>query len=360
MGVLWLNLATVFSLSLSARYFSNTRIEIGDLATPVKPNKFFAFVAFLTLALVSGLRSNIGDTYVYRNIFETNTFTWEMILEEGEIGFGLLQILIQRFTDDSQVLLFTVSLLTLSLIVIVLYQYSRLFELSLFVFIASGMYLVSMNGMRQYLSAAIIFAGTKYLIEGKFLKYSALVLIASTIHQSAIVLLPVYFIVRREAWNKNTLFIIFIGVIGVGAYNQLSEIFFNVISDTDYGAYSDFNEGGANVIRVAVSAAPLVLAYFGRERLREIFPKSDYIVNMSMLCILFMLLSTQSWIFARFAIYFDLFNLILISWVVKVFQPKDQTFVYYVIVTLYLMYFIYEYIITLNIQYKSNYINLFN
>ena len=33
-----------------------------------------------------------------------------------------------------------------------------------------------------------------------------------------------------------------------------------------------FNEGGANMIRVAVDACHLVIAYLGREKLREIFP----------------------------------------------------------------------------------------
>jgi len=359
MEVLWLNLATVFGVSLVARYFSKPKMETDIYPVPIKPNRYFVVLAFLTLALVSGLRRNIGDTFNYRNIFETNEFTWDFIKEGNEIGFGLLQMGIQVFTSDAQVLIFTVAVITIFLIVVTLYHYSRLFELSIFVFVASGMFLVSMNGIRQYLAAAMIFAATKYLFEGNFFRYAAVVLIASTIHESAIVMLPVYFLVRREAWSKSTLLFLMAGIIGVAGYNQLSELFFTAISDTSYGAYSEFDEGGANMIRVVVSAAPLVLAYFGRERLRELFPKSDYIVNLSLLCVVFMLLSTQQWIFARFAIYFDLFNLILISWVVKVFQAKDQTFVYYCIIVLYLMYFIYEYIITLNIEYRSDYITIF-
>ena len=41
-------------------------------------------------------------------------------------------------------------------------------ELSLYVYIASGMYLVSMNGVRQYLTAAIIFTATKYILDGNW------------------------------------------------------------------------------------------------------------------------------------------------------------------------------------------------
>ncbi|MCR6110902.1 EpsG family protein [Bacillus sp. A301a_S52] len=361
MGILWLNLAAVFGLSFSARYFAKPIPDFEQRSgrVPVQPNIVLAFLALACLVAVSGLRSNIGDTYFYRHAFETNDFTWEIIKEGKDQGFGVLQMLLKNVTDDGQVLIFIMSFFTLTLIVGVLYKYSRVFELSLYVFIASGMFLVSMNGMRQYLAAAIIFAGTKFLLEGNFFKYAALVLLASTFHQSAIILLPVYFVVRREAWSWSSLAFIFVGTGAAFGYEYFSEMFFSAISDTQYGGYSEFEEGGANIVRVAVAASPLVLAYFGRARLRELFPKSDYLVNLALLGTVFMLISTQNWIFARFAIYFELFNLILLSWVIKVFSEKDQTFIYYIIVVLYLGYFVYEYIITLNIDYRSQYIPLF-
>ena len=58
-------------------------------------------------------------------------------------------------------------------------------ELSLFVYIASGMYTVSMNGIRQSLAAAIIFAATKYILNGNFKKFLLVILLASTFHQTA-------------------------------------------------------------------------------------------------------------------------------------------------------------------------------
>ncbi|PYZ95072.1 capsular biosynthesis protein [Salipaludibacillus keqinensis] len=361
MGILWLNLATVFGVSLTARYFSRPvqHVESTPGSVPIKPNVIFALLALTSLVLVSGLRRNIGDTYVYRQMFESNKITLNFVMEGKDRGFGVLQLILQQYTNDGQVLIFISAFITLSLIVGVLYKYSRLFELSLYVFIASGMFLVSMNGMRQYIAAAIIFAGTKFILDGHFFKFTALVLLASTFHQSALVLLPIYFLVRREAWSWGTMGFLLLAVISVAGYHQISELLFSAISDTQYGGYSEFEEGGANVLRVAVSSAPLILAFIGRHRLRELFPKSDYIVNLSMLCAVFMLISTQNWIFARFAIYFDLFNLILLSWVVKIFPRKEQTFVYYMIVLLYLGFFIYEYIITLNIQYRSDYILFF-
>ena len=97
----------------------------------------------------------------------------------------------------------------------------------------------------------------------------------------------------------------------------------------------------ANIIRVIVYARSLLyLLTLVREKLRELLPKSDYIVNLSILGLVFMIISSQNWIFARFIIYFGLYQLILISWVIKLFTEKDQKFIYYVFYLLFFLLFL--------------------
>ncbi|WP_459500036.1 EpsG family protein [Bacillus sp. C1] len=353
MTILWMNLALVFTLSFFARYFAMPRTTIPAL---IKPNQFLVLMATLSLTLVSGLRTNIGDTYFYMHTYTITDFNWEYIQKNKDMGFNILQLILQKYTEDPQVMVFITALITNVIIVFVLYKYSRLIDLSLYVYITSGMYLTSMNGIRQYLATAIIFTATKYILDGNWKRYILIVLLASTFHQSALVLIPIYFLIRRKAWSGATFILLFLAVFIILGFNQFSEVFFAAIGDTQYGHYKDFHEGGANILRVAVDAAPLILAYLGRERLRELFPKSDYIVNMALLGMVFMLISTQNWIFARFAIYFGLYQLILISWVVKLFTEKDQKLVYYTILVFYFVYFVYEHVITLGIIYKSNFL----
>ncbi|EOO20212.1 MULTISPECIES: EpsG family protein [Bacillus cereus group] len=351
MTILWMNLFIVFILAFFARY-SAIPVTIGFVM--LKPSRLLILMATTSLVLVSGLRNNIGDTYFYMHAYKVTDFNWENVQDSKNIGFSILQMILQMYTSDPQVLIFVTALITNILIVAVLYKYSRMIDLSLYVYIASGMYLVSMNGVRQYLTAAIIFAATKYILDGNWKKYFLIVLFASTFHQSALVLIPIYFVVRRKAWSTITFILLFLAVLIVIGFNQFAEIFFATIGDTQYGHYKDFQEGGANVLRVAVDATPLILAFIGRHKLRELFPQSDYIVNMSLLGLVFMIISTQNWIFARFSIYFGLYQLILISWVVKLFTDKDQKFIYYAVLVCYFIYFVYEHVITLRIIYKSN------
>lgn len=357
MGILWINLIAVFIFSFLARYYATPVTYHSSLPYP-KPNKFLVLAALATLVTVSGLRANIGDTYFYRYAYDFNDFTWDYILSEKDIGFGLVQMLLKNYvSEDSQVLIFTTAFITNTLIVYILYNYSRMIEISLFIYITGGLFLVSMNGIRQVLAASIAFIAIKYLINGNMIRYFLVVVLASLFHQSALILLPFYFLVRAKAWSKATLGLIIISVVIVIGYDQFSSLLFAAIEDTQYGHYKDFSEGGANIIRVVVSSIPIIFAYLGRDKLREIMPFSDYIVNMSLVGLLFMVISTQNWIFARFSIYFELYQLILISWVIKLFRQRDEKFMYYSILICYIAYYYYESVISLNIVYRSDYLN---
>ncbi|OBZ12311.1 EpsG family protein [Bacillus sp. FJAT-26390] len=353
MTILWLNLSVVFLFGLCARYFS-VPASVGH--STFQPNKILAAVAAISLILVSGLRNNIGDTFFYMHGYEVSNFEWNTITEQKDMGFSILQMLLKQITEDPQILLITTALVTNMLIAIVMYKYSRMFELSMYVYITSGAFVVSMNGLRQFLAAAIVFAATKALFEGKWKVYMAVVLFAAVFHQSALVMLPLYFLVRRKAWTGTTFALLFVAILIVMGFNQFSNLLFTAIQGTQYAHYQNFEEGGASVIRVFVFAIPLIIAFLGREKLRVLFPKSDILANLSVIGIVLMIISTQNWIFARMTIYFNLYQLILIGWIVKLFREKDQKFIYFAILIFYLLFFYFESVITLDIRYSSKYL----
>lgn len=356
MGLLWVNLILVFTFSLLARYYAKS-VYRADYPIPIKPNPYLVFGALASLVTVSGLRSNIGDTYFYKYAYELNDYTWDLVLSEKDKGFGVLQMFLQDYvSDDPQILIFVTALLTNAIIVFVLYKHSRMIEISLYVYITGGLFLVSMNGIRQVLAAAIAFTAIHYLIKRKWFGYTLIIILASFFHQSALILLPIYFVVKLKEWSKATVVMLTSAVLIVLGYEFFSEMLFEMIEDTQYGHYKTFSEGGANKLRVIVAGVPLLIAFIGRKRFREISPHSNFIVNMSLLGFLFMLISTQNWIFARFSIYFELYQLILISWVVKLFRERDGRVIYLGIIVCYFIFYYYDSVIALNIMYRSDYL----
>lgn len=353
MTILWFTLAFVFSVSLAARYFS---VPSAVSLSTIVPNRFLVIIAALTLAMVSGLRSNIGDTYFYMHSYTVGDFSWQAIANSNDIGFNIFQMLLKQLSDDPQILVFTTGVITNLLIVLVMYNYTRLFELSVFLYITTGTFTVSMNGIRQFLAAAIVFAATKFLFEGRWKSYMAIVVFASFFHQSALIMLPMYFIARRKAWTRMTAILVSLAVLIVAGFNEFSALLFTAIKDSNYAAYESFDEGGANVLRAIVWIIPVIIAYFGRDKLRELFPKADIIVNISLVGVILMIISTQNWIFARMAIYFNLYQLILIAWLIKVFREKDQKLIYLMVLFFYFLFYFYESVLALDLHYLSNYL----
>ncbi|WEG11518.1 EpsG family protein [Pullulanibacillus sp. KACC 23026] len=355
MEIIWLNLGFVYLSSFLARYFSYfDRMKMHY----TKPNKILIFFVMLALVLVSGLRNNIGDTYFYIHSYEVINYQIKNISFKDDFGFFILQSLLHKLSNNPQILIFVTALITNVLIVIVLYKYSRMIEISFFIYFTSGMYTVSMNGIRQFLASSILFAATPLIIKGDWKKFMLIVLFAATIHRTALIFIPIYFIVRKKAWSKWTFLLLISGLIMAIGFTLFQSVLFDALSDTEYGHYSDFQEGGANIIRVFVTASPLLIAYLGRDKLREIWPESDYFVNLSILGLVFMIVSTKNWIFARFDIYFGLYNLILFSWILFLFVKKQRQIIYFLLIICYLGYFYYEQVISLDLQYGSTYLKL--
>jgi|CeladaMinimDraft_18_1061708.scaffolds.fasta_scaffold01159_3 transmembrane protein EpsG len=362
MTVMWLHLLFVFVCAAFARMLPLARRETAALAPAdgaaqaLRPNKLLVAAAAASFVLVSGLRSNIGDTPFYMYNYYLLNPTFEGFRFEGDFGFSILSILLKKLTPDPQALIFVTALVTNVLIVWGLYRYSRLIEVSLFLYITTGMFTVSMNGIRQFLAAAILFAGTHWLIKGDWRRYFPLVLLAATFHNTAIIMLIFYFLVRKRAWTRATVLLSAFALLVAVGYDQFFGILLQLIEGSKYTVYGEFDEGGANVIRVAIAGIPLLIAFLGRHKLRRIWPESDVFVNMTLLGFLFMVVSLNNWIFARFNIYFSLYGMALWSWLFPLFAERYRKLVYFGTLVFYLMYFYYEHVVALDLQYRSHYL----
>ncbi|MFW0893121.1 EpsG family protein [Clostridium perfringens] len=320
------------------------------------PNLYFSIFAILILALIAGLRWGIGDTPAYVHLYS--------LIEPGydpkggyELGFVLFLAILKSISKDPQFMIFVTGIITtiLNLWTIRKYCKDSYFELAIFVYVASGYYLVTMNGIRQSLAASIIFAGTSFILRGEFKKYLFLCILMTTFHTSALVMIPAYYVVRNEAWSKRIYQLLILFLIGMFLYEPLMAFVYKLLGNSKYADYQNFNEGGSNILRVIVFAIPVILSYIKRDKLKE-WPEANVFVNMSLISFLIMGFSLYNWIFARFTIYFQLYNFILFPYIIKnCFLGSERRLIYYYFLVCYFLFFIYEYKISLGMVYTSNF-----
>lgn len=307
----------------------------GGLGQPL-PNPIAVLLPIAFFVSFAGLRKTIGDTFFYMYSFENlpdkNTVNIQMILD-GQM-YAFIQNLIRNMTDDPQVLIFVCAVIALVPPLIILYLYSSPFDISIYLFVAYGYLGGMMDGMRQYMAAAILLLGTRFLFSlkrGSFFKYAIFVLLATCMHNSALIMLVIFFVVRRKAWKMSSYIIVLGSIVVTVAFDAILPSFLNALKETAYegyannGWFTDGKEGGSSLFRAIVAAAPIVVAYLNRGRMNKLGHIGDILINMAFLNAAIYIVASYNWIFARLAIYLSVYYIILTGWVVTyAVKPQDR------------------------------------
>lgn len=355
MTVFYSTLILTFILALFSR-----KIEEGRYKNIAQI--FILIIGFIFIS-VAGFRLNIGDTYFYKHSYE-NFYQYNLSEFTIKQGFDIFQYFLYQMSPDPQFMIFITSLVTQSAIIYTFYKYRSYFELEIYMYITCGLFLVTMNGLRQAFVGALLFLATKLIVKRRFITYLIVVCILSTMHSTALIMIPIYFIAIREAWSKSTLVIILISMLGFIFFNELMPTFFDILGEeSKYAVYEDTmsQKGqGSSLMRVLVNAVPVILAYCNRKRLKENWNDSNVFVNISIINLIFITFALYNWIFARFQLYFQFYNIVLLPYVIKTcFDRKEErNLIYYLFLICYFIFFYYEQVIGgIGLGYKSNYIN---
>lgn len=319
---------------------------------------FFVLTIFI---LVAGLRANIGDTGAYIRGYE-NLSTFNGLDENiKDKGFVIFQLVLYKISTNPQFMIFITAFITQIFNIYTLIKYRNYIELEIYMYITSGCFLVTMNGVRQAMVASILFASIGLVIRGRFVPYMIITLILSTMHSSALIMIPIYFIVRKEAWSKQTNTIIVLSSIGFLFFYQLLPTLFNLIESSSYSEYEEAfinGGGGASLMRFIVNLVPLILAYIYKNDLKSKWKESNIFINMSLMNAIFIAFSLYNWIFARFSMYFQLYNFILLPYIISncFKNKKEKRIVYYLFIVCYFIFFYREQVIGgVGLGYRSDF-----
>lgn len=348
MGVFYTTIVSTYVLYFLARISYDKKFRVLAI--------FWSVLVALILIFVSGLRNGIGDTIFYMHSYDLLVQNPSSFKFEGDFALNLLSLGLIQISTDPQILIFTVALITNLINVIIFNKYRSYLELQVYMYITSGYYITTMNGLRQCLAAAMLFACTQLIIKGKFIPYCICVILISTFHESALMMIPIYFLVRQEAWSRKMMFFISLAVVGIFGYNIISPIIFKALESTSYGHYSDFNEGGSSAMRTLVNLVPVILAYIKRKELKGKWPNSNIFINISIVNVIFVAFGMFNWIFNRFTLYLQLYNFILVPFIIKnCFKGKEKRVVYFFFILCYFIFFFYESGMGSNLIYRTRY-----
>ena len=335
----------IIVLTIIIALFVPDRVAATDNVIKIESNSenkalFFAILVGVILSVTAGLRYCVGTDYSnYVRLYDGFIKGWwDSIKNFDEPAVPLLAKIGTFIQPAFPSMFLMVSLVTVSLYVKTIYKYCDSFWFGIALYLLSGEWQHSFNGIKQYLAAAVLFAGYYYLINKKFWKYLIVVLLATCCHLSAIVMILPYFLVHRKFGFKMVALMVVIVFAVRSSYDSIFQ-FIGSIEDSFW--YNSYVEEGVNWLRIAVSFAPLAFVCFMSEEFKS-DKTTNFLINMCILNAVIMIACANSKYLTRLSYYTQIYVCMAIPRFVGVLDEKKKGLVQLVVLAFYFVFWLYE------------------
>jgi len=300
----------------------------------VKQTKTVERFAFVVIAFILCFGYMTGsDWRMYELWYE------QKLVYEEEILYGILSDFF-RFIGVGFWTFFT--LLKVILLAVFFLVYKR-FEAPLFfcmmLFIAMiGLYLFIDNPMRSLITYAIFAYSTKYIVSRDFWKYLLCTIIAVGFHQSAIIVLPLYFLYRLEMKNWVLIFLlVLVNILFVSQQAVFSIIEFikpyipfagdliakytsavrahPYLAEFDYQVFS---------IGLAIKIFWFVVLLYYKDRIIEQFKYGKLVLMLAFCAIILSRITLTVPIFVRVTLFFEVFYIVAIGYLLLLLSKRNR------------------------------------
>ena len=331
---------------------------LGKVNKTNKRKKIYLFFCFGLLTIIAMLRNvSVGtDLFkIYAPIFERvkDLRINELSNINIEIGYVYLNKIIDMINPSVSTLIIVTSIVTIPMYGIFIYKNSEDVAISTMMYVLLNSFFMSLSMLRQGIAITIILIAYEYLKKDNIKKFIILILIATTIHASAIITL-MFIPLKKACFTKKFFYIsFFIIAMVVLLYKPIINIYsdittaLNLTTNKDYAEYvgtKNNGEGQINVLSITNFIMALSIYLLG-----YIYTKRQ---NMSqeeffyMYCAFFYLLSITSTfvmgVIGRLSHYFLPFVLLLFSSIIKkIKNNKEKQLVFFVFFSYMLVKYLY-------------------
>ncbi|WP_270474900.1 EpsG family protein [Clostridium cochlearium] len=336
MGIYIFNIISIFFLAFLFFIF-----------IPIKNRKeCFLFFTFVQLFFISALRYEVGLDFInYIGTFQLVKMRSSIseLLGLGKIttveyGYLFLNRAIGLLTNQSQWIFIVTSFIIIYLVFRTVKDYSSIAWMSIYLFSVEA-YISSFNIMRQYIAVSIVFFSYKYVKKRNFNKFLLSILIASMFHTSALLVLPVYFILNKNLNIKIIVYSIFIGFIVSIFFDSI----ISIIQKVFYGKYieSSFGMFSGNINNVIIAFVYFSMAMIFKKNLLKRNNDNNILINWSFINLALSIMSMNMWIITRFMSYSSIFNILLIPEIIISIKDKliRRSMIIVIIIFTLLLYF---------------------
>lgn len=301
------------------------------------------------------LRTSYNDTGNY--IFEWNRVTVPLkeFLASGELKklgsnplYDLYRTILHEITNNYHVFFFFPAVLSCTSSVKLFKRFSVNPVFSMVVYFSVGTYIMYMAAMKQCFAISILLFALPYAIDGKYVRYVALVLFAMLFHTHAFIFLAVPFLFGKP-WGPITWMIFLAAAVSMVTYDFTYGRLMNFALSLgiNIADFELFDGHSIHPIRVAVYAIPAIMSFVFRKRLYADASRVEMLfANMSIVTVSILMIGLVQGanLFARMAAYYEIALSISFPWMIrKVFDKHSEYLLTVLAVVCFFGYFLYEF-----------------
>lgn len=322
-SVFFIYLATVKKIKISVGKKSMSCIRMSTI---------FWTLSFLIPLIVIVLRDeSVGIDYkahidLYNRILSKTT----LASDNSWISFGyifLSKLCIIFWGDNYYYFFCLIGFVTLYCFFKTIYEQSDSPWMSVLLLFSFCLYYQMFNQFRQMLAVAIIFYGFKYIKNRDLRKYLFIILIAFSMHKSAIIMLPCYWI-NNLKWQKKGIKIYFIlSVLAYFLYDTIELVLLKTSYGQTYLTNSYYNVvKESSMINLVFRIFLFLFCYYFTRKIKENY-ENNILKNLCFCCVVFQILTIKSYIFGRVTTYFFVYFILWIPKAVKEIKISKNSYI---------------------------------
>lgn len=319
-----INVVLLTLVGLAVEKFSKSR----------KLLKVYCVYCFIQMTLLAAFRLDIGIDYSqYYHAFYgiSKSADWNEVFQfRYEVGYLIINRLISYVTNNIIVFMGIYHGIMYGLLMFYIYRYSEEKWLSVLAFVVLDYYAMSFCFIRQGMSVVIGLYAIEQMRKRKWYFACPLVLLSSSFHASALILL-FYYVLSYINWKKRWIQISAV-VLSVIAYIFCDDILQMVLIGPfeKYKGYltSSFMRGNS-VIMVFYPVFCIIVFLIFKQKIQGKSHTLDNLVPMLFVGMVLTILSTKHYIIERMALYITVYNIRLVAMVVHHFYKNRQQWNYH-------------------------------
>lgn len=282
-------------------------------------------IAFSQLFLIMAFRNQIGYDYNmyavgFRNMSAAGFSN--LNYKDWEHGFNILTKLIGLIPGiDYDFYMVILSVIAIVPTAIFIYKNSKVPWISTILYVNMFIYFMSMNFLRQMIAISILYLAWECMKKKRFILYALLIIAASFFHQTILIMLPVYFLVKMSPGIKELIMYGFILLWFYAASTNAIEL----VTSFYHEEYTNsiFVKEGVSLIYAILPIIIVACAFIlSKAKTIELSKENKYLINLSLIGAIMMLTMSKHSIIERLSYYFIPFMILLVPVIYKSLKTR--------------------------------------